>query len=124
DWPGKFPAIPWVYAEIVRQLHLSERVHILLNDKKAEGQVLAILKRADVNLKQIQIYRYATNRVWTRDYGPIFIQDANRQLAVLDWKFNAWAKYPNWQSDDAIPKKIVKALRLKSWQPTWNGRRV
>ena len=36
DWPGKFPAIPWVYAEIVRLLAAQERVHILVDDAKAE----------------------------------------------------------------------------------------
>src|SRR5579872_7554948 len=29
DWPGKFDAIPWVYAEIVRALHAHELVEIL-----------------------------------------------------------------------------------------------
>ena len=24
DWPGKFAPIPWVFAEIVRRLHLGE----------------------------------------------------------------------------------------------------
>ncbi len=35
DWPGKFQAIPWVYAEIVRLLAAQERVHILVEDAKA-----------------------------------------------------------------------------------------
>ena len=41
DWPGKFAAIPWVYAEIVRHLHQSEKVRILVNgsagERKAAG---------------------------------------------------------------------------------------
>src|SRR5438128_2089978 len=32
DWPGKFATIPWVYTEIVRHLHTSETVHLLVND--------------------------------------------------------------------------------------------
>ena len=32
DWPGKFATIPWVYAEIVRNLARVERVNILVND--------------------------------------------------------------------------------------------
>ncbi len=36
DWPGKFQAIPWVYAEIVRLLAAHERVHILVDDEKAQ----------------------------------------------------------------------------------------
>ena len=31
DWPGKFASIPWVYAEIVRNLARAEQVNILVN---------------------------------------------------------------------------------------------
>ena len=41
DWPGKFQAIPWLYAEIVRLLSAHERVHILVEDAKAEQRVRA-----------------------------------------------------------------------------------
>ena len=34
DWPGKFAAIPWVYGEIVRHLHQSERVCIEVNEAR------------------------------------------------------------------------------------------
>ena len=36
DWPGKFPAIPLVYAEIVRWLSLGERVRLEVNGKAEE----------------------------------------------------------------------------------------
>jgi agmatine deiminase len=36
DWPGKFQAIPWLYAEIVRLLAAHEFVHILVEDVKSE----------------------------------------------------------------------------------------
>ncbi len=37
DWPGKFAPIPWVYAEIVRNLARVERVRILVRDAAAEN---------------------------------------------------------------------------------------
>ena len=36
DWPGRFQPIPWVYAEIVRQLAAVEQVHILVQSVDAE----------------------------------------------------------------------------------------
>ncbi|MGA2459256.1 MAG: agmatine deiminase family protein, partial [Terriglobales bacterium] len=30
DWPGKFETIPWVYAEIVRNLARHERVDLIV----------------------------------------------------------------------------------------------
>src|SRR6266849_10639125 len=47
DWPGKFAAIPWIYAEIVRHLSHSERVNILVNDARAESQAKKVLARVE-----------------------------------------------------------------------------
>src|SRR5207248_989706 len=93
DWPGKFAAIPHVYAEIVSHLHESETVRILVNDALAERRAKKILSKAAIDLRRVEFYHVPTNRVWTRDYGPIFIRNDNAELAITNWKFNAWAKY-------------------------------
>ena len=36
DWPGKFEPIPWVYAEIIRNLARHERVDLIVKSAKAE----------------------------------------------------------------------------------------
>jgi agmatine deiminase len=117
DWPGKFHAIPWVYAEIVRLLSARERVHILVNDARAEGRALTILERAGATLEQVSFHRWLTNRVWTRDSGPIFIRNAAGRVAITNWRFNAWAKYPDWQLDDKVPRRVKELLDLPEWQP-------
>ena len=33
DWPGKFSAIPFVYAEIVKQISYGEKVRIIVESK-------------------------------------------------------------------------------------------
>ena len=33
DWPGKFSAIPWAFAEIVRHLSHVERVYLLVENR-------------------------------------------------------------------------------------------
>ncbi|MGA2050724.1 MAG: agmatine deiminase family protein [Terracidiphilus sp.] len=118
DWPGKFQTIPWVYAEIVRLLSARERVHILVDDAKAEQRALSILERAGAVLDQVSFHHWPTNRVWTRDSGPIFVRNAVGSAALTDWHFNAWAKYPDWQLDDQIPGRIAALLGLPSWQPS------
>lgn len=124
DWPGKFTPIPWVYAEIVRHLHQSERVRILVANQREEARARKLLERVGVALERVEFFRLATDRVWTRDYGPTFLKSADDQAALLDWHFNAWAKYPNWKHDDAIPHQLSRLLKLEAWQPTCNGRRV
>jgi agmatine deiminase len=124
DWPGKFAPIPWVYADIVRHLHQSEPVHLLVNDAAGEKRVRAILSRAGVDLGQVRFFRFPTDRVWTRDYGPIFVVSPQGKVAATDWRFNAWAKYPDWKKDDAVPQKICRALGLNAWQPHVGKTRV
>src|SRR5271167_855732 len=48
DWPGKFAAIPWVYAEIIRNLVRVEQVNILVNDEVSEASARNVLVTADV----------------------------------------------------------------------------
>ena len=73
DWPGKFAPIPWVYAEIVRQLAPGEVVRILVNDASHEARARRVLKRVGVDAARVEFFRIPTNRGWTRDFGPIFV---------------------------------------------------
>ncbi len=79
DWPGKFQAIPWLYAEIVRLLAAHERVHLLVQDEKEQRRATGILKRAHANLDNVSFHQWPTDRVWTRDSGPIFVRNSARQ---------------------------------------------
>ncbi len=124
DWPDKFAAIPWVYAEIVRHLRQSEQVCIEVNDPAAEEQVRRLLGRCGIDLSLITFYAFPTDRVWVRDHGPIFVRDRDGGLAVMDFGFNAWAKYDNWQRDDAVPAQVARSLGLPHVEPNWHGRRV
>ncbi len=124
DWPGKFAPIPWVYGEIVKQLQIGERVHLLVNDAAGEKRARAVLKKVGVDFTRLRFFRIPTDRVWTRDSGPLFVCHRDGTLGMTDWHFNAWAKYDNWKSDDQVPARINKELRIKRWQPACKGRRV
>jgi agmatine deiminase len=124
DWPGKFAAIPWVYAEIGRHLSDSERVNILVNDARGENAAKKVLAEVDLNWDQISFWRIRTDRVWTRDYGPIFVKNPKGQSAIVNWQFNGWAKYPNWKYDNAVPTLIAKKLKIRSWEPKVGKRRI
>ena len=118
DWPGKFQSIPWVYAEIVRLLSARERVHLLIEDAKAQGRATGILERAGANLDRVSFHVWPTDRVWTRDSGPIFVRNGEGRVAVTNWHFNAWAKYSDWHLDDQIPGRVAALLKVAEWQPS------
>ena len=124
DWPGKLATIPWVYAEVVRHLTPGERVRILVQDAAAERTARRTLRKADVDLGRVDFFRIPTDRSWTRDFCPIFVKRASGEVAITNWKFNAWAKYPNWRRDDAVPDRLARALGRMQWKPAIDGRPV
>ncbi|HXI42596.1 MAG TPA: agmatine deiminase family protein [Bryobacteraceae bacterium] len=117
DWPGRFTPIPWVYAEIVRKLACMERVRILVKNSDHRESARRILKKISADLDAVEFFEYPTDRVWTRDYGPIFIRNAQGEVAITNWRFNAWAKYDNWKRDDAVAAHIGRRLKMRAWQP-------
>ena len=118
DWPGKFQPIPWVYCEIVRHLSQVEDVHILVENLAAERRASSMLRRQGVNLDRLHLHHWPTDRVWLRDSGPIFVKNQAGELHITDWRFNAWAKYPNWRLDDQIPARVAELYAMTSTQPT------
>ena len=125
DWPGKFEPISWIYADIVRCLSLVERVEILVNDAAAEESAWKTLELTGVAPDHVRFHRWPTDRVWTRDSGPIFVrrQDTGA-IAATQWQFNAWAKYENWQHDAEFPARATSLLGIPAWQPQVRGQRV
>src|ERR1700691_5974511 len=76
DGPGKFEPIPWVYAEIVRNLARHERVELIVNNARAQTQARRFLQRANALTPNVRFHRWPTNRVWLRDSGCIFLKKA------------------------------------------------
>jgi agmatine deiminase len=117
DWPGRFAPIPWVYAEIVRKLAQVERVRILIQDRASEEAARRILRKSGANLDAVEFFHAPTDRGWTRDYGPLFVRNRAGEVALTNWRFNAWAKYDDWRNDAAIPGVLTGALKLRAWEP-------
>ncbi len=125
DWPEKLPAIPWVYAEIVRTLSRYETVEILVpTSPESQAEIASIVSQGGADMSQVRLRAFPTDRSWMRDSGPIFLLNAHRDRAILDWRFNAWAKYPDWTQDDKIPEFIATLHQLPRWQPEYFGWRV
>jgi agmatine deiminase len=123
DWPGKFAPIPWAFAEIARHLSRVERVFLVVESRKAQSRVRAILKKSGANLDAIDFFVAPTDRGWMRDSGPICVCKFG-EVAFNHFQFNGWAKYPNHKKDAAVVTKMNKKLKCRFWQPQHKGRRV
>src|SRR3954464_13118139 len=116
DWPGKFDAIPWVFADIVRHLARHEDVNLIVASAREKQTAQEVLKRSHVDSARVKYHVWPTNRIWTRDSGPIFIKN-QQGVAVTNWRFNAWAKYGDWKHDNRLPDRIGKKLKLQQSTP-------
>jgi len=114
DWPDKLAPIPWVYSEIVRALSEFERIDILChNDAVAETarQLIAahgVKDRPD----KYRTHIAPNDRVWLRDSAPTAVYRADGVVELIDWGFNAWAKYDNYSRDAEIGKVIERITGL------------
>jgi len=118
DWPGKFHPIPWVFAEIVKHLSEVEPVRIIVRDERHERTVARILHKADAWRDDISFFHAPTNRCWTRDSLPTFVVNTqSHRLGAVKWFFNAWAKYEDWQDDQAAGVAVAQSTADLVWCP-------
>src|SRR5262245_13540024 len=117
DWPGKLAPIPWVYAEIARVIAAQEALEILCHDDEVRDSARAALDAHAVRMDRIRLHVVPTDRVWLRDSAPIGVVDPGGNVAWLDWAFNAWAKYSNWQQDAQVGAAVAGITGLRRETP-------
>jgi agmatine deiminase len=106
-----------VYAEIVRVLHEHERVEIICHDETVKAVAQQHLDAHGVR-DNYRLHVVPTDRVWLRDSGPTGVIDEKGEVALVNWKFNAWAKYPNFEHDAEIGRAIENITGLRRIEPT------
>src|SRR5947209_12318414 len=120
DWPGKFAPIPWVYGEIIRTLARYEAVNLVVSDELTATEAGRVLQRVRADSRRVRPWQMSTNRSWVRDSGPIFVSDPDRRKTALDWQFNAWAKYPDWEIDDQLAGAVASELGVPAVRPDFD----
>lgn len=120
SWPANKESCPKTYAklqdkfgEIAASISRYERVRINA-PVLAHMNIRLSIADNEGDLSQVDIYENATNDVWCRDHGPIFIKHKETgKVAITDWEFNAWGgKFPPFDLDNAIPAKAAEALKM------------
>lgn len=125
DWPGKIECIPWVVAELARHLCGGERVRILVQDGRREHEARRVLSRSGVPLDRVDLVRGRSDRFWVRDSLPTIVRhDRTGERALVQWRFNAWAKYDDWRHDAVLGEAVAAHLDLPRWPVRHDGRHV
>jgi agmatine deiminase len=113
--------VPKVLAAIVREVVARQHAHIIVANGNWERIVRETLRAHQVPLRRVRFFHLRTNECWCRDHGPAFVvrtRRGRRELAIVDWGFNAWGgKYPPWEDDDEVPSGVAAALGLPVFYP-------
>jgi agmatine deiminase len=120
DWPGKFGAVPWVFAEIIRHLQDAERIRLIVRNPAEQARAAGVLARSGVSLARVGFVVARTDRSWTRDFLPIGVvrgRGRTRELAAVKWRFNGWARYANHAADERAGQRIAAHLGVPVFQP-------
>ncbi|WP_339916654.1 agmatine deiminase family protein [Yeosuana marina] len=123
DWPGKYGAIQWAFVEYIKKVALVETVFLVVADEALKRKVESMLEIAHVNLKNVSFIVHKTNRSWMRDSGPIIVKNGENREA-LNFNFNGWAKYKNFQLDRHVPSKVANHLKMPLTQVIYKGNPV
>jgi agmatine deiminase len=118
DWPGKLGPIPWVYGEIARVLAEFEPVEILCHSEAVYENAGATLESHAVRAERLRLHLVPNDRTWLRDSAPTGVVDPTGVVTLLNWSFNAWAKYANWRVDAQVGRAIGELAGLPLVEPT------
>lgn len=89
--------------EIIRELQKTVQIKIAFPNDSLKNSAYLFLDSLDVDTSMIQGYILAGADEWARDYGAVFAIDTNKQLAVIDFRWNQYGsadwgqkRYPKW----------------------------
>jgi agmatine deiminase len=121
SFPDKYHTVPENLARIFREITPRERVNINVPNGNYEKIVREQLIDNGCSPANIFFHHIKSNESWCRDHGPAFVvkrSRGRRQIAIVDWGFNAWGgKYPPYDDDDAVPTRVAEELEMPIFYP-------
>ena len=89
---------------IIREMAEDVIVYCLVSNSQQNSAYNA-LNNADVNMDNVEFVIGSTDSYWTRDYGPWYVVDGDRNVSVVDFTYNR--PRPN---DNQAPYKMSQHL--------------
>jgi agmatine deiminase len=119
-FPDEYTEVGLGYAEIAKAIAEFEPVTLVVNQEQIERVQAAIGDEPNIDLLVIP-----HSDAWFRDNGPTFVQDAQGNLAGVNWTFNAWGgKYAPWDLDNAVAPQLLAHYQVKTFDAPfmWMGK--
>jgi agmatine deiminase len=107
------------YCALLMAVSAGEKVCVNVNSEQLKTFVSDMLQKKGADLGAFEFLVGPTNDAWCRDHGPAFVINPNtKQKMIVDWEYNAWGgKYPPFNNDNDIPKRIANYRNLPMVSP-------
>lgn len=103
-FPGRVPIVEQRFVEIIKAVHASETVELLVLSQAMQDKVRAILASERIDFSKVNFHIVNFADVWTRDYGPTFLVNRReKSLGWVKWDYNGYGK-----ADDPYFGLVVK----------------
>jgi len=111
DWSDCLENAEAVFMDIARSVLRFQNLLVSCEDR-IQGEERVAQLREYVNAlglgTSVTFVVAPANDTWARDHGPLAVE-ADGQLGLLDFHFNAWGGKFDWQKDDQINTVLSKA---------------
>lgn len=102
DWNYMLDEVELCYTNIAKTVLKYENLLIITQNEEHVKSLIGEKHNFKVTYVNIP-----TDDTWCRDFGAITIEN-NKQLAVCDFKFNAWGGKFNWEADNSVTHEMLK----------------
>ena len=117
-FPSRVAKAEETYVQIVKLIHEGECVNLFVKDDDMQQKATNLFRQEGVDLTRVRFFQFDYADVWFRDYGPTFVVNEKRELAMVHWIFNSWGeKYQELLKDSQIPKIINQKMQLRFFEP-------
>lgn len=108
-WPDNHEEVIKGYANVVNAIADFEKVTLLVNEDTYEEAK----SRCKENVELLTIPH---NDAWCRDNGPTFVWDEDKNLAAINWNFNAWGeRFLPYDLDNQVARQIINHVKVKGF---------
>ncbi len=106
DWAPRLAAVLPVFARIAREISFREEVLMACHDTTSVKVCKKYLQHAGANLARCHLHTVPSNDSWTRDHGPLILQNPVGQHKLMDFAFNAWGLKFRADLDNQITRHL------------------
>ena len=105
SWKGKIEPAKREYVGVIRTVLGFEKVVVLSDPSTLEEARSMVPDGAD-------IVEVELDDSWIRDNGPIAVTSPEGEVALVDFRFNAWGNKSTYSKDDAVPSFLAERLGM------------